>query len=146
MSVIRWRNYAGLSFWECAEQKYSVFFKIGKSSAIDYLCVWFYFYPCFSQSIETSQENNEKCKPFLYQEQPISCGFDQFCTVTVDCVWCVSIWNWKFIWKSFPICNFLSVSFKNTYANNLIESEDLFGGSKLRKNVRQVNKSPLRKY
>lgn len=51
----------------------------------------FYFYRCFSQSIETSQENNEKCKPFLYQEQPISSGFEQFCTVTVDCVWCVSI-------------------------------------------------------
>jgi len=69
----------------------------------------FIFYRCFSQSIETSQENNEKCKPFLYQEQPISLNSSVQLRLTV-CELKLEVSLKEFSNMQRSVC-----SFKNTY-------------------------------
>jgi len=98
-----WRYYAGLSFWECAEQKYSVFLKTGKSSAIDYPESDFIFI-AVSLRVLKHLRKIMKNVSLSFIKSSLSVW-----TVLYSYGWLCVNWNWKFLWKSFPICNVLSV-------------------------------------
>ncbi len=78
-----------------------LFLKTGKSFAIDYSSVWFYFYHYCSQSIETSQKNNEKFKYF------ISRAAYQF-WIRIIMVYNVCVWKFEMGRLSERVCPYVT--------------------------------------